>query len=276
MLQQHARRRACGDGLFDCAAERISTRTCSTSSCRVETHARPRARARRLMIQQLLRARAPGSPDGGRFRPAASRHRAPQCRSAAATGVARGRRVGDVAARRARGFVATLLAARRGAAGRALGVEPPRSLSPTRRSRRAGAARCRAAPTAPPSFNLFGIKAGGQLAGRGGGSRTRSSTRRGARGRAHASTSGPTARSPRACATTSRLIGSNPRYAAALDAGANAGAYRGALQRGGYATDPDYARKLERSWPNPFSPCCAAEHSSSRRHCRYTRSGRAT
>lgn len=36
----------------------------------------------------------------------------------------------------------------------------------------------------------------------------------------------------------------NPRYRAALNTGANAGAFAQGLARGGYATDPDYASKL--------------------------------
>ena len=36
----------------------------------------------------------------------------------------------------------------------------------------------------------------------------------------------------------------NPRYAAALGTGSDVGAFANALQRGGYATDPDYASKL--------------------------------
>jgi len=40
------------------------------------------------------------------------------------------------------------------------------------------------------------------------------------------------------------LLQSSPRYADALNTGGNAGAFAAALQRGGYATDPDYARKV--------------------------------
>ncbi|MFG6488980.1 glycoside hydrolase family 73 protein [Roseateles sp. BYS78W] len=43
-----------------------------------------------------------------------------------------------------------------------------------------------------------------------------------------------------------RLLGSNPRYRAALGTGSDAQAYGLALQRGGYATDPAYADKLAR------------------------------
>ncbi len=39
------------------------------------------------------------------------------------------------------------------------------------------------------------------------------------------------------------LLG-KPRYSAALGTGDDAAAFAGALQRAGYATDPDYAAKL--------------------------------
>ena len=40
------------------------------------------------------------------------------------------------------------------------------------------------------------------------------------------------------------LLARNPRYSAALGTGNDVGAFAAALQRGGYATDPNYARKL--------------------------------
>ena len=40
------------------------------------------------------------------------------------------------------------------------------------------------------------------------------------------------------------LLRGNPRYAAALNTGADVRAFAAGLQRGGYATDPDYARKV--------------------------------
>jgi flagellar protein FlgJ len=43
-----------------------------------------------------------------------------------------------------------------------------------------------------------------------------------------------------------RLIGGNPRYEAARGAGDDIGRFATALQRGGYATDPQYAEKLQR------------------------------
>ncbi len=41
-----------------------------------------------------------------------------------------------------------------------------------------------------------------------------------------------------------KLLQTSPRYAAALGTGSDTAAYAKALQRGGYATDPDYANKL--------------------------------
>jgi peptidoglycan hydrolase FlgJ len=40
------------------------------------------------------------------------------------------------------------------------------------------------------------------------------------------------------------LLRNNPRYSAALNTGSNAQAFAAGLQRGGYATDPDYVRKV--------------------------------
>ena len=41
------------------------------------------------------------------------------------------------------------------------------------------------------------------------------------------------------------VLRNNPRYAGALNTGSDAKAFAGALQRGGYATDPRYAMKIE-------------------------------
>ena len=40
------------------------------------------------------------------------------------------------------------------------------------------------------------------------------------------------------------ILRSNPRYAAALNTGTDTHAFATGLQRGGYATDPDYVRKV--------------------------------
>jgi len=63
-----------------------------------------------------------------------------------------------------------------------------------------------------------------------------------------------------------RLIRDNPRYASAMNTGSDVQAFANALQRGGYATDPDYARKLaavaaevgQRIAANPFKSDSAA------------------
>jgi flagellar protein FlgJ len=63
-----------------------------------------------------------------------------------------------------------------------------------------------------------------------------------------------------------RLIRDNPRYAGAMNTGGDVQAFANALQRGGYATDPDYARKLaavaaevgQRIAANPFKSDSAA------------------
>jgi flagellar protein FlgJ len=63
-----------------------------------------------------------------------------------------------------------------------------------------------------------------------------------------------------------RLIRDNPRYAGAMNTGNDVQAFASALQRGGYATDPDYARKLaavaaevgQRIAANPFKSDSAA------------------
>lgn len=92
------------------------------------------------------------------------------------------------------------------------------------------------------SFNLFGIKAGSRW----GGAQVAVPTleyedgvavRKVERFRAYASP----AESFRDYA---QLIRDNPRYREALNAGGDVAAFADALQRGGYATDPDYARKI--------------------------------
>jgi flagellar protein FlgJ len=129
------------------------------------------------------------------------------------------------------------------AAGRALGVDPATIVSHAALETGWG----RSLPVradGASSFNLFGIKAGGGWQG----GAAIAGTVEYERGQAVMRTEpfrayGSLAESMRDYA---RLISSSPRYAAALGAGANAGAYATALQRGGYATDPAYVEKLER------------------------------
>ncbi len=92
------------------------------------------------------------------------------------------------------------------------------------------------------SFNLFGLKAGQSWNGRVASAATHEfegGTRVGrvAEFRAYGSAD--------ACLEDyARVIGGNPRYAGALNTGSDTAAFATALQRGGYATDPDYVNKL--------------------------------
>jgi peptidoglycan hydrolase FlgJ len=92
------------------------------------------------------------------------------------------------------------------------------------------------------SNNLFGIKAGGRWEG----AVARSATHEfeGGRRVAQAADFRSYASAEDCLQDYARVIGSNPRYAEALNTGSDTAAFAGALQRGGYATDPDYARKL--------------------------------
>jgi flagellar protein FlgJ len=93
-----------------------------------------------------------------------------------------------------------------------------------------------------PSFNLFGIKAGAGWRGNGVNAGTQEYVAGGmqnvdARFRAYGSPS-------ESIGDYANVLQSNPRYSAALGTGSDIGAFATALQRAGYATDPDYARKL--------------------------------
>lgn len=92
------------------------------------------------------------------------------------------------------------------------------------------------------SFNLFGIKAGGQWSGATVNVPTLEfeqgiAVRKVERFRSYDSPAD-------SFSDYARLIRNNPRYEDALGAGANIASFASALQQGGYATDPDYARKL--------------------------------
>jgi flagellar protein FlgJ len=92
------------------------------------------------------------------------------------------------------------------------------------------------------SFNLFGIKAGSSWGGNSVAVRTLEfeggvAIQKRERFRAYDSA----AESFRDYVA---LLRDNPRYSAALNTGGDANAFAGALQRGGYATDPAYARKI--------------------------------
>jgi peptidoglycan hydrolase FlgJ len=93
-----------------------------------------------------------------------------------------------------------------------------------------------------PSFNLFGIKAGESWKGQ----TVNSVTHEFQGGRMQEVVAGfrSYASPEHSLGDYVKLLQSSPRYAAALGTGSDATAYAKALQRGGYATDPDYATKL--------------------------------
>jgi len=93
-----------------------------------------------------------------------------------------------------------------------------------------------------PSYNLFGIKAGGQWSGAAVASRTVEfangvASPRYEQFRAYASPAD-------SFSDYTALLNGSPRYAAVKGTGSDVGAFAAALQRGGYATDPQYAAKL--------------------------------
>jgi peptidoglycan hydrolase FlgJ len=93
-----------------------------------------------------------------------------------------------------------------------------------------------------PSFNLFGIKAGGSWKGE----TVNSVTHEFERGRMQEVVAGfRSYESPEhSLGDYVKLLQGSSRYSAALGTGSDAAAFAKALQRGGYATDPDYATKL--------------------------------
>ncbi len=93
-----------------------------------------------------------------------------------------------------------------------------------------------------PSFNLFGIKAGGSWNGES----TSAATNEFHGGRMQKVVAEfRSYESPEeSLGDYVKLLRSSPRYAGALGTGNDAAAFARALQQGGYATDPDYATKL--------------------------------
>ncbi len=92
------------------------------------------------------------------------------------------------------------------------------------------------------SNNLFGVKAADGWAG----PSVSAGTREFSGGSARATTAEFRAYGSRAQGFQDyvAMLKSNPRYAAALNTGTNVQAFASALQRGGYATDPEYALKV--------------------------------
>jgi flagellar protein FlgJ len=109
------------------------------------------------------------------------------------------------------------------------------------------------------SNNLFGVKAGGQWSG----SSVSVGTQEYQNGVAVNTKGEFRAYDTRAQSFQDyvSLLRNSPRYAAALNTGGNVHAFASALQRGGYATDPDYASKIS-SIAGSISPQLAIQEPS--------------
>jgi peptidoglycan hydrolase FlgJ len=126
------------------------------------------------------------------------------------------------------------------AAGRELGVDPRAIIAQA--ALETGWGTSQPADASGSSHNLFGIKAGANWTGASVASATTEY---------EAGVAGAEVARFRAYGSTEAsvndyvsLLRDNPRYAAALNTGGDVRAFATALQRGGYATDPDYANKL--------------------------------
>jgi flagellar protein FlgJ len=137
-------------------------------------------------------------------------------------------------------FVQALLPAAT-AAGNKLGVDPQSLIAHAALETNWGKSMPRAADGSC-SFNLFGIKAGSGWSG----AQTTAQTTEVVNGQAQSQkASFRSYGSPEDCMQDyAKLLGSSSRYSGALGTGADTSAFAGALQRGGYATDPNYANKL--------------------------------
>jgi len=126
------------------------------------------------------------------------------------------------------------------AAARELGVDPRAVVAQA--ALETGWGTSQPADSGGTSHNLFGIKAGASWKGESVGSDTTEY----AAGKAR--TENARFRSyediAESVADYVRVLKDNPRYAAALNTGGDVRAFATALQKGGYATDPEYANKL--------------------------------
>jgi len=126
------------------------------------------------------------------------------------------------------------------AAARELGVDPRAVVAQA--ALETGWGTSQPADAGGTSHNLFGIKAGGSWRGASVGSDTTEYLA------GNAGTESARFRSyediAESVADYVRVLKDNPRYAAALNTGDDVRAFANALQKGGYATDPEYANKL--------------------------------
>jgi flagellar protein FlgJ len=127
------------------------------------------------------------------------------------------------------------------AAGRELGVDPRAIIAQA--ALETGWGTSQPADGSGASHNLFGIKAGASWQG----ATVAASTLEYESGVANAEVARFRAYGSAEASVNDyvSLLRDNPRYAAALNTGGDVHAFAAALQRGGYATDPDYANKLK-------------------------------
>jgi flagellar protein FlgJ len=230
MLLQSMRQASSGDSLFD-SQQSGFYRDMFDDQLSVELSRGRGLGLAEMMTQQLLRSgagMAAGPPTA--VAPAA-----------AVAGPAASGEVGEgSSAARREAFVREMLPHAE-AAGRELGVAPQTLIAHAALETGWGRSMPRGAD-GQPSFNLFGVKAGASWQGPAVGSSTVEfeagiAGTRVERFRAYDS---PAA----SFGDYVSLLKGASRYAAALGTGDDAAAFAGALQKGGYATDPDYARKL--------------------------------
>ena len=244
MLLQSMRQASSGDSLFD-SQQSGFYRDMFDDQLSVEMSRGRGLGLADMMTQQLLRSGAgiPADPAASATGPVSTATTALAARPAAATtgpvSAAGEPGEGSSAARR-QAFVRDMLPHAE-AAGRELGVAPQTLIAHAALETGWGRSMPRGAD-GQPSFNLFGVKAGTSWQGPAVGSRTVEfeagvAGTRVERFRAYES---PAA----SFGDYVSLLKGASRYAAALGTGDDAAAFAGALQKGGYATDPDYARKL--------------------------------
>jgi flagellar protein FlgJ len=136
------------------------------------------------------------------------------------------------------------------AAARELGVDPRAIVAQA--ALETGWGTSQPADAQGPSHNLFGIKAGGSWHG----ATVESPTTEYSAGNAGIENAQFRSYEDIAESVSDyvRVIRDNPRYSAALNTGSDVHAFANALQRGGFATDPEYAKKLIAVADSLFKP----------------------
>ena len=250
MLLKSMRQASQGDALFD-SQQSGFYRDMFDDQLAVEMSRGKGLGLAEMMVEQLLRANAgqssaaataitPGKPGGDA---AASTGSSPTGPTASTGAAAAGRSfvpASGTTPEMRESFVREMLPYARDAA-QQLGVEPRTLIAHAALETGWGRSMPRG-PGGEPSYNLFGIKAGAAWRGDAVNSTTTEyeagvAGTRVERFRAYGSAAG-------GISDYVELLKGSPRYAAALGTGGDSGAFALALHRGGYATDPDYARKL--------------------------------